>query len=155
MQVYRAQASRALTFSRPDSKRPESKHPVVLSPSVQIPSLQSASAQSSRVQASRVQASKPPEFMRPESNRSGLQCPSIQSPSAQVSTVEESRPCVQSPAFPECRLKIIFKTATEMNCKVFVEAAIIEPMIMLTPLKYFNNPFSSNPFCLSKSLRSK
>ena len=29
-----------------------------------------------------------------------------------------------------------------MNFKVFVEAIIYEPIIMLIPLKHFNNPFS-------------
>ena len=37
------------------------------------------------------------------------------------------------------------------NFKVFVEATIYEPLIMFTPLKYFNHlRFPNNPFCLSK-----
>ena len=39
--------------------------------------------------------------------------------------------------------------------KVFVEATIYKPIIMLTPLKNFNNPFSNNLFSLPKSHRSK
>ena len=42
-----------------------------------------------------------------------------------------------------------------MNFKIFVEATTYENIIMLTPLKHFNNPFSKDPFCLLKSHRSK
>ena len=42
------------------------------------------------------------------------------------------------------------------NFKDFVEATIYEPLIMFTPLKYFNHlRFPNNPFYLSKSQRSK
>ena len=60
---------------------------------------------------------------------SRVQAPSL--PEFKSPSVQASRPCVQGAAFPVCRLKIIFKTVTEMNCKVFVKAGIIELIITL------------------------
>ena len=69
--------------------------------------------------------------MHPKSRRPGLQSPSVHSSIFQASRVWASRPCVQNLVFSVRHLKIIFKTATEMNCIDFVEAAIIEPIITL------------------------
>ena len=37
---------------------------------------------------------------------------------------------------------LFWKTPADMNFKDFVEAIIYEPIIMLVPLKHFNNSFS-------------
>ena len=83
VQASGVQASRVLASRVQAPKRPESKRLVVQSPSVQ----------SSKVQASR----------RPESTR-----PVVQSPNIQASRVQASRPCIQSPSFPVCQIKIIY-----------------------------------------------
>ena len=60
------------------------------------------------VQASRVQASGSPEFQTPRvqaSRRPDSKQPGVQSPRVPSSKVQATRPCVQSPAFPICRIK--------------------------------------------------
>ena len=139
--------------------------------------VQSPNFQSSRFPASRVQRPRLPEYKRPESKRPGVQSLRVQNMRPEFSfsgmpfennfkTVTEMNckifveAAIIEPIITlmfikyECFLEHLFllfwKTPAAMNFKFFVEATIYEPIIMITALKHFNNPF-----CLSKSHRSK
>ena len=139
--------------------------------------VQSPNFQSSRFPASRVQRPRLPEYKRPESKRPGVQSLRVQNMRPEFSfsgmpfennfkTVTEMN-CkifveaaiiepiitlmfIKYESFFEHLFLLFWKTPAAMNFKFFVEATIYEPIIMITALKHFNNPF-----CLSKSHRSK
>ena len=155
-------ASRVQTPTLPESKRSESKRP---------------SFHACRVHACRVQAPMLGESKRPESKRPGVQSLRVQNMRPEFSfsgmpfennfkTVTEMN-CkifveaaiiepiitlmfIKYESFFEHLFLLFWKTPAAMNFKFFVEATIYEPIIMMTALKHFNNPF-----CLSKSHRSK